>query len=203
MQKVSRVEVLCENCGATILIRPVLLVTGRGRFCSRICRSEHDSQQYRGEGNPNYGHRHSDETRAKMRVPKPTMQGDQHTRWRGQDMSFIHQGYRFIRNSEGGYIQEHRHVMEEALGRNLENTEVVHHVNHKKRDNRIKNLQVMLLGEHSRLHSLRPNMCKAGHVRTPENTYEQANGWLKCRVCAAERQREYMARQRSSSGIAS
>lgn len=46
----------------------------------------------------------------------------------------------------------HRAIMEEHLGRKLKSDEVVHHINGDKRDNRIGNLQVMTLSEHSRIH---------------------------------------------------
>ena len=42
--------------------------------------------------------------------------------------------------------------MEEYLGRQLERYEVVHHINGDPRDNRIENLEIFLLSEHSRCH---------------------------------------------------
>lgn len=49
---------------------------------------------------------------------------------------------------------EHRYIMEQHLGRKLSRNELVHHVNEDKRDNRIDNLRVMSLAEHSRMHQL-------------------------------------------------
>lgn len=42
--------------------------------------------------------------------------------------------------------------MEEYLGRKLDKSEVVHHINENTLDNRIENLQVMSQAEHNTLH---------------------------------------------------
>lgn len=52
-----------------------------------------------------------------------------------------------------GFVMKHTLVMERELGRLLAPGEVVHHINHIRDDNRIENLELMTVKEHSSLHS--------------------------------------------------
>jgi len=49
-------------------------------------------------------------------------------------------------------IAEHVIVMELSIGRRIRKTEVVHHRNGDRKDNRLVNLQLMTRSEHSKLH---------------------------------------------------
>lgn len=61
--------------------------------------------------------------------------------------------YSYYKDGKRYFEQEHRHIMEEYLGRKLNKNEVVHHINGNKIDNRIENLQIMDKREHARMHS--------------------------------------------------
>lgn len=49
-------------------------------------------------------------------------------------------------------VQEHRVIMEKHLGRKLHTKEIIHHIDHDKRNNSIDNLKIMKQGDHARLH---------------------------------------------------
>src|SRR5688572_11680076 len=77
----------------------------------------------------------------------------------GDPQKLINDGSGFVNNS--GYrmlsvrskrVREHRQIMEKHLGRKLSPSEVVHHINGDKLDNRLENLQVMTRSEHVRHH---------------------------------------------------
>ena len=56
------------------------------------------------------------------------------------------------KSDKTGYIMEHQYIMEQHIGRHLNDDEVVHHKNHIRNDNRIENLQLMTFKEHASLH---------------------------------------------------
>lgn len=61
-------------------------------------------------------------------------------------------GYRLI-TVNGRRIREHRHVMEQALGRRLASTEIVHHVDGNKLNNALENLELTTRDSHPKEHA--------------------------------------------------
>ena len=56
-------------------------------------------------------------------------------------------------SSRDGYIMEHRYIMEQHFGRRLGNDEVVHHINGKRKDNRLENMVIMTPSAHMSYHA--------------------------------------------------
>lgn len=107
-------------------------------------------------------------------------------------------GYKRVRVN-GIYVKEHRHIMEQHLGRKLGVAEKVHHKDGNKLNNAIENLEVISQSEHAKMHMTgvtraavnrsathrRCGRCK--EVKTLEHFYKSPNynnGYLlRCRAC--------------------
>jgi hypothetical protein len=96
-----------------------------------------------------------------------------------------------------GYVFEHRQRAWDR-GLLLDARQQIHHRNGDRQDNRIENLAVVDVSEHTSIHirldglkgtaaeNARKTNCKHGHPFTPENTYRYGSGRA-CRTCAIER----------------
>ena len=77
----------------------------------------------------------------------PNNVGKNNPMWKGgykrKDGYIMILDHQHPRANKHGYILEHRLIMEKTLGRHLESTEAVHHINGIKDDNRPENLSVM------------------------------------------------------------
>jgi len=116
-----------------------------------------------------FGYHHSEETKKKMSAAQKgrslkaehinKLKGCNNHGWKGGRCRSGDPGYYRILcpnhpcADKNGYVLEHRLVMEAHLGRVLLPSEIVHHINHNVRDNRIENLMLFpSRKEHSQLH---------------------------------------------------
>lgn len=74
-----------------------------------------------------------------------------------------------VRHGHRGWVYEHRHIMEQIIGRPLSSSEHVHHINEDRQDNRAENLQMLSANEHARHHCL-----KSGRI--PPVTRKKSEG---------------------------
>lgn len=72
-------------------------------------------------------------------------------------------GYRVLSLGDGVGIKEHIKIMQDHIGRKLKANEVVHHRNGIRDDNRLRNLQLLTRGEHSRLHREKEKKAEIKH----------------------------------------
>jgi hypothetical protein len=179
------VTLICTWCKEAFSCTPAKAKSGRRKFCSKACKNEAQTEN----PGPMRGKTHTPESRAKMSAAKrhqwatnrKSMLGKNHSQWKGG--TFVASGYRHrlirelppeqqlvarLTKPTGEYILEHRLVMALALGRPLASSEVVHHRNGEKLDNRPENLAIMDRAAHSLEHREMEKMladCRAENLR--------------------------------------
>lgn len=126
----TKIRVKCLTCNKSFLKRPCELK--KRNFCSRPCFWKYPPDWSKGESNYHWI------GRFRMGYKKRYIG----LRIHGHPMADKH-----------GRILEHRYIASQKLGRILERSEVVHHINHDYSDNRPENLKVMSHSEHSKHHT--------------------------------------------------
>lgn len=112
----------------------------RGKFCSKVCMYKYRAPRPTGL---NY----------KIKVVNKGWIRKGQVLFKKDSVPYFDKSIGYMKISVGGnVIKYHRHVLEKHLNRKLLPTEIVHHKNHDKLDNRVKNLEIMDRGDHMRLH---------------------------------------------------
>jgi hypothetical protein len=134
------IEIKCENCKKLFSIKLRVYKRRGAKFCSMRCNGKWLSKNRIGEKIYNF---------------------------KGRKIS---QGYVYIYSPKhpfahiDNYVAEHRLVMEKHLGRYLKLTELVHHINDVRDDNRIENLKLINRAKHVLIH--RPGDGNKKHLDT-------------------------------------
>ncbi len=102
-------------------------------------------------------HSCANKIKARLRI------GSRSNQWKGGRLTNVSGGYIAVKvfpdspyygmADKNGYVLEHRLVMATSMNRQLKRIEIVHHKNGDKQDNRFDNLEIQILGEHTRNHS--------------------------------------------------
>ena len=97
--------------------------------------------------------RHRKHSRERIEKTVTTRMNNDKLLGRVKGVSYGHKGYLYVTIGENAGRRLHDVIMEEHIGRRLKPDECVHHINGVKDDNRLENLQLMTVGEHSTLHN--------------------------------------------------
>lgn len=143
--------VFCEVCGKKIYCEPSYKEKTKHICCSLECSNKLRKTTYKGVNNPQYG-----------------LKGNLNASWKS-DEKITYWGYKKIRVLDhpfrdcDDFVFEHRLVAEKYLlneensieingKRYLKKDYIVHHKNHNRLDNRVENLEIMTLQQHTSMH---------------------------------------------------
>ncbi len=178
----KKVKYYCNICNKYFLD----FKSSKRKYCSRKCFEIAHKVNMSGKNNPMYSKPPSIKSIMALRKyikthdvwnkgkKCPQLQGSKNPLWKGGRIK--HQrGYILIYKPEhpfatkGGYVFEHRLIIEKQIGRYLKSKEVVHHINGNPSDNRLGNL--MLFSSNSE-HNIKYKQIKSRPLPIPNKVGE-------------------------------
>lgn len=145
---------ICEHCNSEFTDFP----SNSPRFCSRTCYDKHREGNFvcLNCGKKFNGYKCRKRIFCSDKCTRLYNKGTKHYHWKG-GRRIEADGYVtvFIENHpnyKSNCMPEHRLVMEKKLGRYLDMTEIVHHINGNKADNRVSNLVITTRAIHRDTH---------------------------------------------------
>ena len=193
-RKTKWVKLTCQQCCKEFEVTPAWARNGRRKFCSKEC-------QRKGNYRPNRtGKRHKDESRRKMAdAATGKFLRENSSQWKG-GRYYSATGYVYVMvdilepvkqklaremlegKKNQKYILEHRAEAAAKLGRVILDSEVVHHLNGVKDDNRPENLTVQSRKGHSQEH--RETERELRRLRKRVKELEAENSSLRSKLAA-------------------
>lgn len=118
-----------------------------------------------------------------VRNKSESLQGEKHPFYKGGHIG--KNGYKLIW-VKGKLMGEHRYIMENHVGRQLERFEHVHHRDGNKLNNDISNLELTTIFEHQKYHSISsaPKICQICRKRFYRQPITSIRVWMKRKTCS-------------------
>lgn len=149
-RRIDKTCTICKNVFNIVLAR-----RDTAKYCSRLC-------SYKGKvgkSSWNKGIKTGIIPKQAFKPKDPRIMGENNPNYLGGKYTSNWKGGRWLMGRgyigvtvNKKYLSEHRYIVEQYLGRKLDSSEDVHHINGDRTDNRIDNLMVLNKSDHTKLH---------------------------------------------------